>query len=264
VADPKVDIEIAGLPDFWRRARAAGHAVLLLDYDGTLAPFHPDRMQATPLNGVLAALRQLVSLDNTTVALVSGRPVAEIQQLTGLDSIIVAGTHGFELFRPGDGVSSAALPHGAAETLDSIEGVATGIVGPDLTERKIATVALHTRRLSDHDADVAATAFRERAGPLIGTDLEMRDFDGGVEARVQGRDKGVAIREIIAELPPADLVVYIGDDDTDEDAFRALPDHGIGIKVGPLDVPTAAGGRLATCEDVLHFLTDWIAIRTCQ
>lgn len=264
MADPKTDIEIAGFPDFWRRAKVAGHAVLLLDYDGTLAPFHPDRMQAAPLDGVLPALEQLAELDDTTAALVSGRPVAEILQLTGLDNIIIAGTHGFELFRPGAGVSYAALPHGAADSLDSIEDVASSIVGPDLTERKIATVALHTRRLSEHEASIAASAFRERVEPLIGTDLELRDFDGGVEARVRGRDKGVVIREIIAELPPAELVVYIGDDDTDEDAFRALPKHGVGIKVGRIDAPTAADGRLANCEDVLQFLTDWIAIRTCQ
>lgn len=264
MADPATNIDISGLPDFWPRLRAARHAILLLDYDGTLAPFHPDRMKAQPLPGVLPALDDLVSLDSTTVALVSGRPVAEIQGLTGLSNLVIAGTHGFELFRPDSGISNTGLPDGAAETLDKIEDVARKIVGPELTERKIATVALHTRRLSDGEAAAAAGAFRERVASLIGTELELRDFDGGVEARVRGRDKGKAIREIIDGLQPADLVVYIGDDDTDEDAFRALPDNGVGIKVGWPEAPTAAKGRLADCEDVLRFLRNWIATRTCQ
>ncbi|MEZ4522857.1 MAG: trehalose-phosphatase [Thermomicrobiales bacterium] len=264
MAGLEINIEIDGLPGFWQRVRAAKHSILLLDYDGTLAPFHPERMQAKPLDGVMDALSELQQLDNTTVALVSGRPVGEIQALTGIDSLIIAGTHGFELFRPGDGISSTPLLGESSDSLDEIQKVATDIVGMELTERKIATVALHTRRLENGEATRAATEFRRRVAGLIGPDLELRDFDGGVEARARGRDKGVAIHEIIDELPPSDLIVYIGDDDTDEDAFRALPDYGVGIKVGSQDKPTAAGGRLDSCEEVLQFLTDWIAINKCQ
>lgn len=257
-------MEICGLPGFWELLASAGHAILLLDYDGTLAPFHPDRMRARPLDGILPALEQLLEIDNTTTVLISGRPVAEIQTLTGLDQLIIAGTHGFEIFRPGEGISRVLPADDTLERLNSIEGIAAEIVGPELAERKIATVALHTRKLDPETAGAAQRRFRKEVAPLIGTELEVRDFNGGVEVRAPVRDKGVALREILSELPPADLVVYIGDDDTDEDAFKALPNNGVGIKVGPPGTPTAATGRLDSCEDVLRFLTHWIAIRTCQ
>ena len=264
MATPVSTLNITGLPDFWQRLQAAQQTLLLLDYDGTLAPFHPDRMQAKPLDGVLPALASLRALDNTSVALVSGRPVAEIQQLTGLDNLIIAGTHGFEIFRPETGVAQILPADGLRERLDAIEEIATGIVGPELAERKLATVALHTRKLDAPTAVDAHARFRAAVAELVGAELELRDFNGGVEVRAPARGKGVAILEIISELPPVDLIVYIGDDDTDEDAFKALPSHGIGIKVGPHDLPTAAGGRLASCDDVLRFLTNWIAIKTCQ
>jgi trehalose 6-phosphate phosphatase len=257
-------MEISGLPGFWGLLRSAQHAILLLDYDGTLAPFHADRMRAEPLEGILPALEKLLEIDNTTTVLVSGRPVAEIQTLTGLDNLIIAGTHGFEIFRPGDGIARTLPADDTLERLNSIEGIAAEIVGPELAERKIATVALHTRKLDPETAAAAQQRFRANVAPLIGAELEVRDFNGGVEVRVPARDKGIALREILAELPAADLIVYIGDDDTDEDAFKALPDNGIGIKVGPPGSPTAAAGRLDSCDDVLRFLTHWIAIRTCQ
>lgn len=264
MAGPETRIEVDGIPHIWQRVEQAQHAVLLLDYDGTLAPFHPDRMQARPLDGILPALQELLALDNTTTTLVSGRPIHEIQTLTDLDNVIIAGTHGFEIFRPGQGITQL-LPDGdIPERLDSIEGIATNIVGPELAERKIATVALHTRKLEPMAAERAQQEFRELVDPIVGGELEVRDFNGGVEVRIPARDKGVAIREILEELPPADLVVYIGDDDTDEDAFNALPGHGLGIKVGSPDSPTAAAGRLADCDDVLQFLTDWIATKKCQ
>jgi trehalose-phosphatase len=236
--------------------------VLLLDYDGTLAPFHSDRMQAMLYEGIAEQLDRLARLDDTTVALVSGRPVAEIQQLTGIEHLLIAGTHGFELYRPGIGITKMPLPPGVEDDLDEARRAAEELVGGYRAERKIATVALHVRGLEPAEANRVSGEFRVVVEPMTGEHLEVRNFNGGVELRVRGRDKGIAITEILAELPPSDLVVYIGDDDTDEDAFKALPPHGIGIKVGNLDTPTAARGRLPSCAAVLQFLSDWIAIKT--
>jgi trehalose 6-phosphate phosphatase len=261
--DPNAHMRIQGLPEFWLRAREASSTILLLDYDGTLAPFHPDRMQAIPLDGVMPALATLNALDDMTVALVSGRPVAEIQELTGISDLVIAGTHGFELYRPDHRIQRIDPNPNLLEKLDMIEEIAVDTVGRELAERKIATVALHTRKLDDGQAAEAATGFRAAIQPLLSDALEVRDFDGGVEVRVRGRDKGVAILEMLHEMRPAELVVYIGDDETDEDAFRALKGRGVGIKVGSPDAPTDADGRLASCEDVLQLLNDWIEMERC-
>jgi len=262
MATPQAHIDVTGVPNFWERVAASRHAILLLDYDGTLAPFHADRMQARLYPGMDERLQRLAELDNTTVALVSGRPVAEIQKLTGFTNLLIAGTHGFELYRPGVGITQMPLPAGVEASLDEARRAAAALVGDYRAERKIATVALHVRGLDAREADRVTGEFRSVVEPMAGEHLEVRDFNGGVELRVRGRDKGIAIAEIIAELPDADLVVYIGDDDTDEDAFRALPPHGIGIKVGDLDRPTAAHGRLESPAAVLQLLTDWIAIKS--
>jgi trehalose-6-phosphatase len=226
-------IKIDGAPTLWDRVERSAHSVILLDYDGTLAPFHEERMQARPLEGVVDALERIANLPDTTVALVSGRPVAEVQDLTGLNGVMIAGTHGFELYEPDAGTVSTELSPEIAETLDRAHQEAVRLVGPARAERKVATVALHVRGMD--------------------------------ELRVRHRDKGVAVGEILAATRPADLVIYIGDDDTDEDAFRELPpETGIGIRVGRADRPTHAAGRIDSCEDVLKFLTDWIATKTCQ
>ncbi len=261
MASPQANIPIAGVPDFWDRVAASECAVLLLDYDGTLAPFHPDRMQARPLEGISDQFDLLAALPGTTVALVSGRPVDEILTLTGASNLLIAGTHGFELYRPGRGISTVELSEEVFKRLDEAHQQAARLVGERSAERKVATVALHVRGLDPVSASQAERSFRDSVAPLLDGDLELRDFNGGVELRVRGRDKGDAITEILAELPPADLVVYVGDDQTDEDAFRALPVQGIGVKVGSPDQPTAAQGRLESCEDVLQFLRNWIAMK---
>jgi trehalose-phosphatase len=258
-------IKIDGAPTLWERVDRSAHSVILLDYDGTLAPFHEERMQARPLEGVVDALERIANLPDTTVALVSGRPVAEVQDLTGLNGVMIAGTHGFELYEPDAGTVSTELSPEIAETLDRAHQEAVRLVGPARAERKVATVALHVRGMDDRAAQAALDAFREHASAAPDDDFVVRAFNGGLELRVRHRDKGVAVGEILAATRPADLVIYIGDDDTDEDAFRELPpETGIGIRVGRADRPTHAAGRIDSCEDVLKFLTDWIATKTCQ
>lgn len=257
-------IDIPGVPDFWDRARRARHAILFLDYDGTLAPFRVNRMDARPLEGIPEALDDIGRLDNTTVALISGRPVFEVLELAGIDDVVIAGTHGFELYEPGRGTHASSLSVENATTLDRAEEKARELAGPERTERKVSTVAIHTRGL---DPDMAAdlnSAFREGVRPFRTDEFEVRDFNGGVELRSRARNKGVAVRELLMDLPRSDLIVYIGDDDTDEDAFRALCPDGIGIRVGADEQPTAASGRLGSPEDVRRFLRDWFAIRSCQ
>jgi trehalose 6-phosphate phosphatase len=87
--------------------------------------------------------------------------------------------------------------------------------------------------------------------------MEFRPFNGGLELRAAGSTKGTAIEELLALAPAGSLPVYIGDDDTDEDAFAVLEGRGIGIKVGPLDAVTRASGRLPDCEAVRQLLLDW-------
>ena len=101
--------------------------------------------------------------------------------------------------------------------------------------------------------------FFEQCSRFAGTRrLACRRFNGGVEVRATGRDKGTALARLIARQPEDTLVVYIGDDQTDEDAFRLLEGKGVGIKVGDRQSETAAGMIVADCRAVAELLESWL------
>lgn len=254
---------IDGVPEFWSLVSDARTRALFLDFDGTLAPFAEDRHKAYPLEGVPALLDRINDSPGTSLVIVSGRPVSEIQRLLDRDTIPIVGTHGFEYFRPGHGIKIWDLSPERTKVLDLAEIAGQRIAGEDRVERKVATVALHTRGLPVEDSALDIQAFESEIKLLIEPgDFEIRRFDGGTELRALGRDKGAAVSELITRTADVDFVVYVGDDDTDEDAFRALPEFGIGIKVGSPGVATAAQGRLSTCEAVRQFLWTWTQIDT--
>lgn len=253
-----------GIDGFWDTIAEAGSVALLLDYDGTLAPFHIDRLKAVPATGASETIEQLRDETDTIVALVSGRPVAEILQLMPDPGVTIIGTHGFELREPGNDTVTASITSEQADLLDRAYADAKRFVGGNRTERKAATVAAHFRGLDRIDARQFQTDILRRWLGYADTDIvEIRQFNGGVEMRVLGRDKGTAVADFLDRCPPATLPVYIGDDDTDEDAFRTVnARQGFAIRVGELTDATQATGSLATCDDVVTFLQRWIGART--
>ncbi|UCE82651.1 MAG: trehalose-phosphatase [Deltaproteobacteria bacterium] len=250
--------EIANVADFWRRLRLAKKKFLALDYDGTLAPFHVDPMKAFPLPGIPELLEKLSERSDTTLAIVSGRPLEEVIVLLGDLGVIVVGSHGREM-RKSDGSLTAMHPtekqkSGLAAALDT--AVREGFT--DRLEKKIGSIALHTRVLPPAEATEVETIVSEKwSGIARQYDLECMGFNGGVEIRCIGRNKGDVLAELLELQPPNTFLVYIGDDVTDEDAFRVIKDRGIGIKVGETTTATAATGFLASCEEVRDFLRAW-------
>src|SRR5690606_18542308 len=120
-----------------------------------------NRMDARPLEGVTELLQEIGRLPNTTIALISGRPVSEVLELTGVDDVVIAGTHGFELYKPGKGTHASALSIEHEAILDRAELLARELAGPERAERKISTVAVHTRGLDPDAAAEIVRAFRE-------------------------------------------------------------------------------------------------------
>jgi trehalose-phosphatase len=252
-----------GIPTFWDDLASANETALLLDYDGTLAPFHVDRMAARPLPGIVDAFSQVADLPHTFLAIISGRPVDELLTLLEARDIQIAGSHGYERFTPGVGTRSAKLRDGQHDVLAEAERTARRTLPAEHVERKIGSVAVHLRGYSQVEADRFAQRILEQWQLINQPGLsEIRLFNGGIELRATGRHKGIVVQELLDELPSDTFAVYIGDDETDEDAFRVLKRHGIGIRVGEPDFPTAASGRLASCEAVRQFLCSWIEIRS--
>jgi trehalose-phosphatase len=258
-------IEIEGIPEFWEAVGSASHRCLVLDYDGTLAPFVNDRMKAFPLDGVVELLTAIRDEAGTHLAIMTGRPLRELLALLGDLDIPVSASQGSEFMFP-DGRRQSLVPSDRQrERLNRAEAEAAVAAPGARIERKVAGVALHTRGMDPDEArmiEKRVCGVWEEDSRDYG--LDCRFFNGGIELRLQNVDKGTALNALLEDQPPGSLCVYLGDDETDEDALLALRGRGYGIKVGNPGVPTYAQGRLGGPEDVREFLRSWIAVVEAQ
>lgn len=250
-----------GIPRaLWDAVRAAPHRLLMLDYDGTLAPFRVVRSEAEPPPGTLRMLHRLARSAGTTVAIVSGRPAREVEDLIGPLDVTIVGEHGWERRDPGGARSEDQPPEPVVQALARAARAAKARGWGGRLERKRASMVLHTRGLPE---DAARRTVGE--GEAMWADaarvpgLRLTPIHAGLELRASGRDKGTAARELIRRSPPGTLAIYVGDDATDEDAFAVVREAGLGIRIGADDRPSLAGARLAA-EDVPAFLARWLEV----
>jgi trehalose-phosphatase len=234
----------------------------MLDYDGTLAPFRMDRAAARPRPLTLVRLRALSDAPGTTLAIVSGRPLAELARLIGIPGLRMIGEHGWEELGPGRrpirhpllAASRAALARAAA----AVRGHGWGL----RLERKRTGLVLHTRGLPAAAARaLQAEARRAWAPETEDGAVMLAPTAGGIELRAPQRTKGTAARSLIAAAPEGTLAVFVGDDHTDEDAFAVVRDSGFGVRVGAGRRASLARARLADCDAVAEFLGRWLRLR---
>ncbi len=220
------------------------------DFDGTLAPIVNNPADARPLADAAATLVELAALPDTATALISGRALSVLRELSGMPATVhMIGSHGAE-FDTGFAhrIDTALLATITAE----LEAIAAGKPGVAV-EVKPASVALHVRNAGPDDAEAALTQARitARAWPV-----ELTEGKAVLEFAVISTDKGEAI-DILRKEFDASAVVYFGDDVTDEKAFRRMRDGDVGVKVGPGE--TLAGYRVQLPKDVaaaLKYLFD--------
>jgi trehalose-phosphatase len=240
-----------------------GPSLLMLDYDGTLAPFREDRMQALPWPGVAERLDRLSTMPSVHLALVTGRSARELASLLPMrHSVEIWGSHGREHLTADGMYTSANLAPAQQTALNQLEDrleKALGEAGLAAhVERKLASVAVHWRGLPPAAAQkveqVARDAWRaagERAG------FQLLVFDGGIEVRSDSIHKGHAALHMLTRFPTA-TAAYLGDDITDEDAFAVLRGRGLTLLVRPEPRPSQATYWLQPPQDLLAFLDAWI------
>lgn len=229
-----------------------GSPLLVSDYDGTLAPFRKERDEAVPPPSVRSALEAILESGGDLLIL-SGRRAGEVARLLALP-VEIWGCHGWERRRADGATESPPLPERASRLLESMASELSGFPS-GAVERKPVSVALHWRgREGVKEAYDSMSAHLALVAGWEG--LEVLPFSGGVEYRLLGCTKGRAIERILEERSGRDAVCYIGDDVTDEDAFRVLRGRGLGILVADRPKETAAAARIKP-ECVEMFLALW-------
>lgn len=250
------------IDDWFQKLRSANSSSLLLDYDGTLAAFHVRPAEAIPYPGVREAIDAIVAQGKTRVAIVSGRAIDEIQPLLGLQHPVeIWGAHGFERINS-SGVRSAAklAPEVIADLtwLDTWLGELEPLGGR--AEHKPASRAIHWRGRSRMTSNIIRAHMEARWHKRT-TSLLWHEFDGGIELRAPQFNKGDAVTTIINELEVGSMFAFLGDDVTDEDAFRAIGERGLSVLVRMKWRATLADAWIKPPGELLDFLARWLRAR---
>jgi trehalose 6-phosphate phosphatase len=228
---------------------------VFLDYDGTLTPIVSQPENAWLSDSMRQTLRELAA--RAPVAILSGRDLDDVRRRVDIDSIVYGGSHGFDIAGPGGlrrQMATEFLPN-----LDVVEKelheVLDGVPGARV-ERKLFSVAAHYRNVKEND--VAAVERAVAAMPARHSKLRRIDGKKVYELLPDiAWDKGKAVIWLLETfgLDRENVrPVYIGDDRTDEDAFRALQQSGIGILVSEQSQPTSASYSLKDPAEVERFL----------
>jgi trehalose 6-phosphate phosphatase len=243
--------EIAGRSD---------QLAIFLDYDGTLTPIVSRPDQAVLMESTRAILRTLAA--KMPVAILSGRDLKDVRKRVAIDGIVYAGSHGFDIAGPcGLRRQEAteflpALDFAEKELREKLVGIEGALI-----ERKCFSIAAHYRKVNESDfrkleRDISEIAARHR---------ELRRIDGKKVYELLPNidwDKGKAVLWLLGTLGLERAKVrpiYIGDDRTDEDAFRALEPYGVRILVSEQPRPTAASYSLKDPTEVERFLRELVA-----
>jgi trehalose 6-phosphate phosphatase len=230
---------------------------LMCDFDGTLAPIQGDPGKCILLPDIRKQLEMIIRTGNSHVAILSGRSLSDIQKRVPIKDIYHAGSHGLEISGPNiEYVHPKAL---VAKTIidkirKSVEKEIVNIEGI-LIEKKKFSFTLHYRMANKADGAFMRKTFYK----IISENTENQTM-----AILKGKkvleltpnvlwDKGKAALLIIKQLEKTCLPIYIGDDVTDESAFKALSEGGITIRVG-ISKKTAAQYYLKNQREILQFL----------
>ncbi len=260
---------LGNLPTVWDRQKDFEQQIgnrqlaIFLDYDGTLTPIVDDYRNADISQGMVDVIDRLSA--HVPVAVISGRDLEDVRGRVGLDQLIYAGSHGFDIAGPEGLRDRPEKADAFLEPIDTAENELRqkldGIEGAEV-ERKTFAIAVHFRNVVESDIAEVEKAVED----VVAGQPKLRKGRGKKVFEIQPRvdwDKGRAVEWLLANTRLGDenaLPLYIGDDLTDEDGFAALSDRGISIIVRGEDRVTTADFTIDDSEDVCRFL-DWLTER---
>lgn len=226
--------------------------IFFLDYDGTLTPI-VERPELAVISGDMKDILKRLAKKYTT-AIVSGRMRQDVEKLVGIKGLVYAGSHGFDILGPGVSLiephAEAAIPL-IADVIKRVSGELNHIPGVIIEKKKFST-AVHYRLVDEK----YLPRIKELVDKVIKDNPSLRLMSGKKVFEILPKinwDKGRAIRWIMKAMKISwfgSSVVYIGDDTTDEYAFRAVHNRGCAILVSDKPKQSAADFQLSSPEEV--------------
>ena len=259
----KRDQTISSLPsalgrkdEIFQRLRERTPAIFL-DYDGTLTPIVDDPKKATLPDKTRKVIKRLA--EHYSVAIISGRDLSDVQNMMGIKDLAYAGSHGFDIVGPGGKYRNQKMGRRFLAALrraeQELRGAVNDIQGARIEHKRFA-IAVHYRQVKSADVKTLKERFNDAASHYP----ELRKSTGKKVIELRPNvdwDKGRALLYLLDTLYTDGgrvVPLYIGDDTTDEDAFRAIGDRGVTIVVGGERRHTAAHYTLRDPREVAKFL----------
>jgi trehalose 6-phosphate synthase/phosphatase len=236
---------------------AAEKRLMLLDYDGTLAPFSRIPSEATPSKYLIEQLEMMASDPKNEVVVISGRDEKTLHSWLGKLPISLVAEHGASIrFKGSEWRKQFNIQQGWKDRIRPIMELFTSRCAGSLVEEKENTLAWHYRNTI---SDLGFTRSRELINAISqlisNTSLQVIDGNKVVEVRQSGVDKGTTAMKLVNNFSP-NFVFCIGDDATDEDMFNILRNKAFTIKIG--NGATAAEYNILQQTEVLPLLSNLI------
>jgi trehalose 6-phosphate phosphatase len=229
-------MESNSLAGILRRLRAGGRLALFLDYDGTLVPIARTPGEAQPDGALLTLLADLVRAPAFDTVLLSGRPLASLEDMLPVPGLTLAGTYGVEIQRNGKIMTRDVDPARIRPVVEQVrsewERLTSGRSGFLLEDKGLA-IALHARWAEPVEAGLVLETARAAAMLLLPADnFRIMNGDRFLEAAPSAAHKGQTVDWLLDQIhDPGALPVYFGDDDKDEEAFAVIRRRG-GLPIG--------------------------------
>lgn len=248
------------LEEFFNQLSLAQTSVLMLDYDGTLAPFQMERDKAYPYPGVLPLLEKIVHSGKTRIVIITGRPIQEVQTLLApLSSIEIWGAHGLDHLHADGTREHYKIDPELTALLNEGERFLQSNGWSNHAEVKPGGVAVHWRGLPEQKIEeIRSSTLNSWATLAEHPDIKLLRFEGGLELRIAHPDKGDAITAVLQNVGANIPAAFLGDDLTDEDGFRRLSQCGLSVLVRNEYRPTEAKVWLKPPVELLDFFKQWI------
>ncbi len=254
------------------RIKSASCVLLLFDYDGTLTPIVRKPELAILSEESRQLLENLSHKRRFIVGVVSGRGLNDIQSKVGVNGIIYVGNHGFEIEGPGlnyvhpiNNDETKSIMGTLSQTLNNFLGTVKGV----MVENKGLTVSIHYRLVKKKEIDrVKDILQRVVEAARLSDKVKITHGKKVYEIRPNVHwHKGMAVKLIIEKYGSKGkkdvfLPVYVGDDLTDEDAFKVIENYdGVSVYVGGVNPQSIARYYFKTCKEVNKFMKELLKIK---